>query len=291
MSIIRERDGLAQTSCEARKEGVRCVADQISEMLDCFNDRFTINNPRFFERYVKAEAHLLIWFSIRGSDEKFIAYLERAEVIGRSDESLNIGRRDSHFPKHLCGNGAEIHASETCAYGNEQAVLVDIVKGMQPPEIVPLPSLIWFERAERVLSVLPYSLYFSGKKGYVSLGVVFNEEVDFVRSFATTPSSQKKLIGKVIEAASEVLDDVPGNGSQINRGGFSLRYIIDQFTRLRIALSSDLIGSGVLEGVDCSIEIMEGVAATQGSVFDWRELGAQVTPDRAQRLILPLRMP
>jgi hypothetical protein len=58
------------------------AADKISEMLDRFEQRLAVHNPRLTTRYVEAEIHLLIHFSVDAIDEKFVTNLKRAEVIG-----------------------------------------------------------------------------------------------------------------------------------------------------------------------------------------------------------------
>src|ERR1700694_2119513 len=70
---------------EQRLEVGHNVAHKIRHPLERFENRITLNNPRFAERYIEQEIYLLVHFRIRGVDEEFVAYLEREHsVSGRS---------------------------------------------------------------------------------------------------------------------------------------------------------------------------------------------------------------
>ena len=49
------------------------IVHKIKYFLESFEKRFTLNNPRFVDRYIESEIHILLHFSIRGISEKFVA--------------------------------------------------------------------------------------------------------------------------------------------------------------------------------------------------------------------------
>jgi hypothetical protein len=67
---------------KARFEGFDNAVDAISHLHDRFQNRLTLNNPRFVDRYIKAELNLLIQFRVRGIDPEFFACLQREKIIG-----------------------------------------------------------------------------------------------------------------------------------------------------------------------------------------------------------------
>jgi hypothetical protein len=96
-------------------------------------------------------------------------------------------------------------------------VLVDVVKSVQNPEIVPLPSLVWFNRVDRVNGILPHTLYFSRSRGFVFRGLTGNRKASFVaESMGTFGADKVELLGKMVEGGSEILDRIPEN-----RGDYS----------------------------------------------------------------------
>ncbi len=62
---------------EQGRESAHNVADHFREMSQTWKDRFILNNPRFCERYIKMEFHVLLQFRFRDSSE-YVASLQRA---------------------------------------------------------------------------------------------------------------------------------------------------------------------------------------------------------------------
>ena len=213
-------------SNETRLKQHNSVADQVVEMLDRFQQRLTLANTQLAERYIKSELHFLIHFRIRGIDEEFVAHFQRAEDISgfhkeiENWKGLTVGLFE--MSSHKC---AEVDTSKARTDSDKQAVLVDIVKLVNDPEIVSLPSLVWFDRVERVNRILPHALYFSRKSGFVFCGTA--------------------------------LDQNACDGREADRCGADFRYIVDQLARLRIALGPDFIWIGIQEGAPCALEITD----------------------------------
>src|SRR6266849_535187 len=142
MLDIGDANGLVQTG----REGDNDALDQCRQLMERFEHRLTLDNPRFVERYVESKLQLWIKFSIRGVDVKFIAHLQREENVCGFEESiyaghvLGMGKRLWH---HLGYGGPKIDALEHRPHGNQQAVFLDVVKAVEHPEWV-IPTLVWF---------------------------------------------------------------------------------------------------------------------------------------------------
>jgi len=248
----------APVSSEAAPKEQNSLADQVVEMLGRFQQRLTVNNPRLAERYIKSEIHLLIHFRVRGINEEFVAYLQRAEIIGRSEESLDKrnGPPDDFF-KPTGSVSPYIETLIARSNSNQQAVLVDIVKLMEYPKIVSPPSFVWFERAQRVYSVLPHALYFSWKSGFVFIGAPLDQKIGMKSRSGVVRTDEKQLLSQMVEGTPKVLDNVASDSCETDRRGVHFGHIIDQLACLRIALSADCIRLGVEENTDCAIEVID----------------------------------
>src|ERR1700759_2978806 len=116
-------------------------------------------------------------------------------------------------------------------------MLVDIVKAVEGPEIGPIPTNVWFERFDRINSVLPHALYFSSKSGFEIFGRTRNQKSGLVTApFRPTGSDQIQLLSKVVECAPEVIEGISSDGWNTDRDGFDVLDIIDELSRIRIAL-------------------------------------------------------
>ncbi len=49
------------------------VVNQIRHVLERFDQRLSLNDPRLAERYIKSEIHVLVDFMLDGIDEQLVA--------------------------------------------------------------------------------------------------------------------------------------------------------------------------------------------------------------------------
>jgi len=240
------------------------VADEVSKMLDDFQHRPRLDDLRLIERYIKREFHLLVDFTVNETNEKYVAFFERAEVVGRAESQGDCGELRSR--KHFfvgagdapCYQGAYIDRLIAGTSSNNGAMLVDVVKAVQDPEIVPLPSVVWFERAERIDSILPHALYFSANMAFVFRGFRSDEKAGFVPIPGRTASSNEvKLLGEMIEGASEILHSISKDHGDNDGNRTNFGYIMDWLSCLRIALGPDYIWACSVKGPDCAIQISD----------------------------------
>jgi hypothetical protein len=254
MPMLHREERQADVLAKAGLKQPHSVAHEVGEMLERFQQRLTLDKPRFAERYVEAELHLLVRFRVRGIDEEFVAFFQRAEGIGGLDEQIH--RKVPEFLwKHLGHGGANINAPKTGTNRDQQAVLVDVVELVDYPEVVPLASLVWFESVERVNRVLAHSLYYSWKSSFVLGRILFDQELDVPGHSVGAASDEEELLGQMIESTSEVLDGVSGDGCKRSWGREHTGDVIDQLARIRIALGPDFIGLRVHENADCGIQV------------------------------------
>jgi hypothetical protein len=140
---------------------------------------------------------MLVELGIRGIDEEFVAYLQRAEGIGRFDAEFDL-----HVFECPCERatkeGTYTDALETPADSNKKAVLIDIVKSVESPEIVALSSTIRFDCVDCVDDVATEAFYFLTSVFFVVFRrVARDRKVDTVSLSPTSAarSDEEQLVG------------------------------------------------------------------------------------------------
>jgi hypothetical protein len=152
---------------------------------------------------------------------------------------------------------ANVHSSGSRPYGEQQTVLLDIVKSIKSPEEIS-PTSVWFDEVNRVEYVLPGALYFSSLFGFVFRGIVGDWEINPVGlRRAVVGASAYQLEGQVIEGAHQILDRIPGDERNGTGSWFDAADIIDGLSRLRIALDTDFIWVGIEESPDLALKITD----------------------------------
>jgi hypothetical protein len=234
---------------ETGSKGLDNAADAIRDLNKRFQNRLTLDNPRFVDHYLEGELLILVRFRIGKIDKDFIACFQREK---------NIGGCNKNFREHLRYTGRQANPDESRSDRNNQAVFVDIVKAMEDPEISPPTSLVWFERANRIDSVLPHALYFSWKSGFEFFGRRGDQKTCLVPvSIGTSSANQVQLLSQVVQRTSQVIEDIPSDSREASWNGFGACDVIDQLSRIRIALGCDFVGLGVEKGADCRIEVID----------------------------------
>ena len=70
-------------------------------------------------------------------------------------------------------------------------MLIDVVQAVEGIEISPLPTRIWFDRADRINSILPHALYFSVKSRFEIFGTLRNQKACLVPVAFRIPGSDQ----------------------------------------------------------------------------------------------------
>lgn len=252
-------------SCEKRPEGENNVINQIKHLLERFEQRLTLSNPRLSKRYDEVTLQLLLHFRTRDGEE-FVACLQREDRRCERHEKVGpVGIRKGHIrpvttSKRLHDgsaftwrDAAEVIRVSHC---DQQAVLVDVVKFVEQPERV-VPTFVWFDRVDYVYSILPHALYFSSASGFVYRGTVKNRERCPKRGIFA--SNQDQLMGQVVQRTSEIVQSVAGDCRKRRRSLWKIIDVKRKLARLRIALASDYIwlGEAKPECIDFGLQVVD----------------------------------
>lgn len=254
---------LFQTGAECRND----AGHKIGELLRNFNNRLALNNLRLVERYIKGEISLLVHFHLGLKiSHQYIAHIHWAGCPRDPKEGIHLGAPlqargmieeplPSEVPRH---HPADVEAARIAAARQDDSVLVQVVQAVQDPELMPIPSLVRFERLESLERVIPNTaLYCSIKSGLVFAGSIADRKVELLVSDFNTKPDAEQLVSQVIEGAPKVLDNVADERGDVSRGGCEFSDLVVNFSRLRIFLSNDSIGVRVKECADGGIKISD----------------------------------
>ena len=236
------------------------MVDKINHLMKCFDERLAFNNPRLADRYRKSELLVLIRFRVRLIDEEFIACFQREQGVLGSDEQRKMGDliigNEGSQPPHECG--ASVDALETRTDRHQQAVLIHDVKFVQLPEGV-IPSLVWFDRIDRIDRVLPHALYLSRLAGFIFLGGVEDRKIDIIEGPRLTRSDQDELVGQMIESTSQTLQDFPRDHVDDRWHLTHADEIVNELSRLRMSLGADNVRISGEESLEGFIQLLDVV--------------------------------
>lgn len=264
----------ASSSLEELLECYDSAAHKIVQMMERFNDRLTLDNLRLVERYAKGEVAIRINFMTEIAGE-YIAHFERALDHRGSEERAHLReplkgqsrarlervpvRKIGHRPVHLPEpDSTKVYAGARTANRKNKAMLVDIVEAIEHPELMPITSLVRFERPERCKRVGADSrLYFSAKEGFISIHAPKNGEVELFVSDECSKMHKEKLVGEVIERAPQVLSGVSDDACNVCVDFSDLADLPLRLLCLRIYLANDAIGFGCEEGSDLPFKIKD----------------------------------
>jgi hypothetical protein len=240
------------------------IADQIAQMLDRFQQRLTLDNPRFIEHYIKSELHFLVHLFVAGTSEEYVACLQGKQIIGWPNKvGWKVCEGMILFAEHFSGPipevadiRHEVNTLKSGANGDQQSVLVNNIELMKDPQFVPLTAFVWLDTAKHIYSIWPQVLYYSLKSSFEIKGTIpDNELVPRSGTGLAVRPDKKQLLGNVVNNTAQVMNRVASGSRNRSRHGVSSDYIMTQLAHLRIVIGSDFIRLGIEEGFDLGFKI------------------------------------
>jgi hypothetical protein len=224
---------------------------------------FSLANPLFVNRYLHKELYILVRFRIWEVAEDYIACFQRVcRPSGFS--SVKVGSVNSCHSLQLTkgrlghvdmlSDAPVVNESTT---RNQKAVLVNIVKAMEPPEHE-IPSLVWFDRADKIHSLFPYSFYFSTERFLLFWG-----GRDVIGDWKTGVDSRSVAVGpnqgasQIVESTPEILENVSRHKTEFVWNDEILRQTIERLLCIRVALYNDGVWMRVCEPAKGKLEVSE----------------------------------
>lgn len=245
----------------ARREG--------RKLIERWNNRLRLDDPRFVERYVEGNLLLHLHVVAGPDSEKLCAVLKRDD--SSIPECCEARSHDPHSParnravRQWIARGTvdpQRMKHDGTADDIQGAMLIDSIKVVQPIEgggLRALASLVRLQRLDECLGSGGRSLYFSSTAGFI-----------FVRSLAdweagipipSLPVRQNQLPDNMIKRASEIMDNLADQYAK-PYGGIFLDETTDhsvEFSRgtIRIWLTRESIGIESQKGLDFIVEVTD----------------------------------
>ena len=223
------------------------VLDNLQHLVERFNNRLTLDNPRLIERYVKGELQMLIHFFVAGHpSEEYVAHLRSAASSRGSEERpLQIDPRGHIGVTRLCEQLPHRISDEDTMVSDEVSkdspVLIHDIQTVEHPQ-QRIPTLARVDRMERFYDFWPEGLYWSEGFGFRSLGVVVNRKLNFAPIVTGVfPANEEKLVSEVVKRGSERVDDLADQCTTEGSERLNLAQIKDRLASLRVWLSADTV--------------------------------------------------
>jgi hypothetical protein len=244
---------------EERSECVNHAAHQVRKVLERFKRRFTADNPRMVERYVKAQSEIILHFKIEGLCKELVARFKRQQ-FGNAEAHAGISHSSfQRFWSFFIDKGRSIYTPEVEPHCDKEMVLVDVIQFAKLPQSVPATAFVRFGCVDSIYGVLPNSLYISGSKGWVLRGGGCDREVASLQFLRRRMGIgvEYQLVDDVVEGTSEVLKYVGGNGCNSQGDIPHGNEIVDAISSVRIYFDSGFIWAGCAEGRHRPLKILD----------------------------------
>jgi hypothetical protein len=240
-----------------RREKFQDLIDRAAQLSERWNERLTLDNRRFVERYSNGELRIILTLSsctddrASGCDHRAIfqaASSERKRKAGTAYTQLLPGES-----KEL-GGWTKRYGLRSRPDGEQEPVLIDYVQLVELPERF-IPSLVRFERVDDRPRRARDPLFYSAEGGFKSARAFADREL--IGLSDVLPVGEDKLAPSEIEGRPKVVDRI--SSEQRQDGGRLLPdpEAIDQYSRLRIYLTRDLVWVGCVIPLDRGFEISD----------------------------------
>jgi hypothetical protein len=217
-------------------KGSNEVIYKIDLLMEKMRKRLTFSDLRLSERFPENRLRILFHFRTKYSSEQWACCLLPEMAI-----------KPLAYEKIIR------------SYPDKVAVLVDVVRIVKGPKRR-VSALVWFDPVDSFYRRFPRSCYFSSLEGVVFLGCIEDGkcyELPSALAYPPALSSLNQLESKMIQGATQVLDNVSGNGQHLKSGDRQSRKILLSLQSLRISIGANYTLVSVPKIGGCDIEINE----------------------------------
>ena len=241
---------------EIVEENIDDASNKIRQLTEAFNERFTLKNPRFAERYIKGrcDVHVHIRFSQLGLDPVDFCAVFHPQTLASRDLDFNGRRSVNH------GGWAKPHCYE-------KPVLVYDVESVKGKKRI-VPSLVRLQFLDQAHRSIAGSVYFSPKLGFKVLSAFPDKELGLIIGSASIGVNE--LPRQMIQGRTQIVDNIASDGGESQRNCVLDPNVNDPIAGLSINLGNRRIRLTFEKGLDFRFEITDVLFGPVDLGFDAR---------------------
>jgi hypothetical protein len=220
MSTDRPDSNSSAQFGERDEERLNRAFDRLRKISKAWDERFTFDNPRFVQRYLKNSLQICVYIKcVLGVDPKyFCAVIQRKQIRCR------------------CIENSDPHQYQ-------RPMLVDIIQGMNETEGRAFPSFISMHSLDQSHCAVTGALYHSRRLGFVFLDRMRffkNGELDMSANFSAIREHQ--LPSKMVKRRPKVMNNISDDDAPTRWWTEIVPVEVKHFVAgLRISLRSDRV--------------------------------------------------
>jgi hypothetical protein len=218
--------------------------NEIDELTQRWQDRLTVDNLAFAERYIKCEMSLGMEVGLEeNSAKKFVAVFKRKQV------SSGVG-----------GAGAwKVNLCEIGPHGNDRSVFIDDVQLIQTPKSVPLTSSIRLQPSQQFFDC---GIDVREKRDEFLFGedlfIPTYWKVDFIyNAFRCDALLNNERSSQTIKRRSEIVDNITDWSAPPDGNGLDYLKLINFYRGLRIFIDDSFVRIASHEGSNAGVKILQ----------------------------------
>lgn len=235
-SAVRSKTYNSSTPGKKDLELLSQAGDKSRELMKRWDERLTLGNPKFPQRFEAGDLRFLLPFGDIHSGKRGIVVLEPVVAVETLTFTENV-TADSY----------------------QSSVFVDVIRFVKSPKRV-IPAFIRLELVDELHSSwFNESLYFSTSKGFISMKVFANRErnVPQILPARLRITHQCELVDHVVESTPKVLQDVASRGEHVKTDDREFSEVRQALGSFRILIADSNVSVGIPIGLRCRFEFGE----------------------------------
>jgi hypothetical protein len=226
---------------------------ELDELVECWNNRLSIENMTFAKRYFKGEMEVGLVFEIPYAalvGNKFVAIFKRKFPIRSCGDVPRTGGQliNPVYDKFV----SETKITMSGSNWNQQEVFISDVDLVETQEGI-VPSLVRLEPLDQFDCRCAGSLDFGDSaRVKVGLGRTYWERSVFCCSPAIITD---QIVGQQIEGGAKVVDAISDDSAPLKRDGLAFAKAVNFVTGLRVYLHDDGMRLSALESNDSCVKV------------------------------------
>jgi hypothetical protein len=226
-ALPSRKPGRLLTSRKQRIKTGNGLAQKLRDSIQAWQERFSLENPRLIQRYKKGELNVLLKFSTGLIPKKYVIVFEGKCQV--ADEQIpRIGSLMNR--KEFRVKGRHVNSEISADDSDWEPMLIDDAQAVQAPENLPFSSLVWFNLADRVYSILPHAFYLSKARGFVLAGTRARKLNPL--TFASVCATPERAT-EIVQGSPEVVNDITNDGGD---QGIDWLYVREAIRRASICI-------------------------------------------------------